>query len=79
MRLSKEEVEFIGGALEKYDDCMFFLRVASRLKLIDMDSILKNIRTYLSPTEQHTINTLQKLHFDEIHKIFYGTLNVSFN
>ena len=76
-RLTKEELQSVSEVLEKYDDCIFFLRVASRLKLIDMDQQLNNIKNYLTPEEKKVAESFRKPHFDEIQEVFHGTLAVS--
>ena len=59
-RLTKEELQSVSEVLEKYDDCIFFLRVASRLKLIDMDQQLNNIKNYLTPEEKKVAESFRK-------------------
>lgn len=76
-RLNKEETEDLREALEKYDDCIFFLRIATRLKLLDVNQSLKAADSYLTEEERQLQHDVQGERFDELQNIYFESYEVN--
>ena len=76
-RLNSQEVGDLREVIEKYEDCIFFLRIATRLRLADIDHSLEAAGSYLTENERSLQKEVQKSQFDELQNIYFESYAVS--
>jgi len=75
-RFSEEEREALNEINLKYDDLRYFFQKSTSLKLLDIISSLSRVLEVLNEDEVKLINNLQKDYYNEVHAIYFGTLQV---
>ena len=73
-RFTPEEREALNDINLKYDDLRYFFQKSTALKLLDIINSLSRVLEVLNEGEVKLINSLQKDYYNEIHAIYFGTL-----
>ena len=76
-RFSYEEQMIITEITEKFEDCRFFLKICSALKLIDVGPLSAEVYDSLGEFEKANLMQMQKNYYDEIFDIYFGTIDVN--
>ena len=62
---------------EKFEDCRFFLKICSVLKLIDVGTLSLKVHASLGEIEKESVMKIQKNYYDEVFDIYFRNIEVS--